>query len=144
MDQIILPQGLTYQKLYQINDQSIWFLAWVLKQRRCNPDFNQQILSDPFFIKRDYRANGQLDYLSIHKNGNLHGLSRGWRPNGQLSWEREWQNGLQDGIVREWHPNGQLMWKEHWQNDQLHGLDRGWYSDGQLVWEKEWQNGQLQ
>ena len=118
MYQIILPQGLTYEKLYQINEQNIWFLAWVLKQRRCNPDFNQQILSVPFTVIRKYRSNGQLQYLRSYQNCQLHGLYRGWY----------------------W--NGQLWYKDHWKNGQKHGLYRGWYSNGQLWWERVWQHGQ--
>ena len=119
MDQKQLSQGITYDKLYQQNNQNIWFLACVLKQRRCNPDFNQQILSVPFTIQREYWSNGQLDCLSIYQNGQLHGLSREWDPKGQLQWER------------------------HRQNGQLHGLSRGWDENGQLRWEREWQNGKL-
>ena len=145
MDQKKLPQGLTYEKLYQINDQSIWFLSWVLKQRRCNPGFNQQILSAPFTVGRIYRGNGQLDYLSSYKNEQQYGLERKWQwhPNGQLLWwESHWQNGQKDGLSRGWHRNGQLESDQEWQNGQLHGLSRGWHPNGQLSWEQHWQNGQ--
>ena len=111
-----LPKDMTYEKLYQINDQSIWFLAWVLKQRRCNPGFNQEILSTPFTVQREYRVNGQLDYLQCFKNGTKHGLSRQWDRNGQLWWEREWQNGQWHGLSRKWDRNGQLRWESDWKH----------------------------
>ena len=111
-----LPQGLTYQKLYQTN---IWFLAWVLKQRRCNPDFNRQILSTPFTVIRKYWSDGQLQFLCSFKNGQWHGVSRGWYRNGQLWWEGHWQNCQQHGLSRQWHPDGQLRLEEEWQNGQL-------------------------
>ena len=115
MDQKQLPQGLTYEKLYQ---QNIWFLAWVLKQRKCNPDFNQQILSTPFTIYRKYRSNGQLDYLRSYQNGQWHGLSRRWLSNGQLEWEHHWQHHQQPGLSRGWYRNGRLSWEERWQNSE--------------------------
>ena len=121
MEQNKLPQGLTYKKLYQINDQNMWFLAWVLKQRRCNPDFNQEILSAPFTVYRKYRSNGQLDYLISYKNGQRHGLSRGWHPSGQLWWEQEWQYGQKHGLARGWVSNGQLSWEQEWEQEWQHG-----------------------
>ena len=65
-----LPQDISYQKLYQINQlkQNIWFLAWVLKQRQCNPGFNQEILSVPFTVQRKYRSDGQLHCINCFKN----------------------------------------------------------------------------
>ena len=137
-----LTHGLTYEKLYRQNEQNIWFLAWVLKQRRCNPDFNQEILSAPFTVQREYLSNGQLDYLKSYKNCKTHGLSRIWHRNGQLSWETKWQNGLRDGLNRGWHRNGQLSWKDYWLHGQRHGFFRSWDSNGQLLWEEEWQTGQ--
>ena len=141
MNTKILPKDITYQKLYQINHQNIWLLAWVLKQRGCNPSFNQQILSAPFTIERDYRANGQLDHLISYKNGQGHGLDRQWDGNGQLWWESHWQNGQLHGLSRGWHRNGQLESDQEWQNGQRHGLSRGWYPNGQLWSEEHWQNG---
>ena len=146
MDQKKKPQGLTYEKLYQSqsipptwwqwilskiigkptpSSPNIWFLAWVLKQRQCNPDFNQQILSVPFFIERDYWSNGQLHYLRSYKNGKWHGLDRLWDRNGQLRCETEWQNGQRDGLSRGWYPNGQLQWEEDWQNGQKNRFSLG-------------------
>ena len=134
-----LPQGITYEKLYQ--GQNIWFLTWVLKHRGCNPGFNQEILSAPFTVQREYRANGQLDHLISYKNGQRQGLSRGWYSNGQLQSENHWKNGQQHGLTRLWYRNGQLRWEGNWQNGQLHGLSRGWHPNGQLRWERDWQNG---
>ena len=143
MDQKKLPRGLTYEKLCQPN-QNIWFLTWVLKQRGCNPDFNQEILSAPFTVRRQYWLNGQLYCLGCFKNGQPHGFDRGWHDNGQLQSENHWQNGLQDGFSRGWYSNGQLGGEEEWQNGQLHCLSRIWHRNGQLGWEAiEWQNGQL-
>ena len=141
MHQKKLPQGLTYDKLYQKNNQNIWFLTWVLKKRRCNPDFNQEILSAPFTVQRKYWSNGQLLYLTSYQNGQPHGLGRSWNENGQLWWEREWHNGQRHGLERWWSLNGKLSLEEHWQNGQRHGLDRAWFPNGQLRLEEHWQNG---
>ena len=108
-----LPPGLTYEKVYR---QNIWLLAWVLKQRRCNPDFNQEILSIPFTVQREYWSDGQLNFLKSYKNDLLHGLSRQWYENGKLYWEEEWQHGQLHGLSRKLDENGQLCWERVWQN----------------------------
>ena len=74
-----LLKNVTYEKLYQNDGQNIWFLAWILQQLHIRiPDFNQQILSVPFTVKRHYLPNGQLRKAVSQKNDYEHGILRTW------------------------------------------------------------------
>jgi len=161
-----LPQGSTLESLYQINNQSIWFLIWILKKNRFWSDLIKEVLEQPFAVKRAYLRSGRIYFLKTHKNNEDHGFYRGWYENGQLEWERYWKNGIQDGIqhgwysngqrsweyrykdslpngfVRKWCENGQLYREEHLKDGKLDGIQRGWYSNGQLASEIHWKNGQ--
>ena len=131
----------TLASLYQINNQSIWFLAWILKQNRLWPDLTKEVLETPFTVEINYWKNGQIYYVSIKKNNKYHGISRGWHENGQLRWVKHWKDGKEDGINCGWYENGQLCWEEYWKDGKEDGLECQWNENGQLYWEHHWKNG---
>ena len=160
-----LPKNTSLQDLYLEDDQTIWFLVWILKQSSpCDQYISQMILESPFQVIQDInllgwprqyiRKNGKLHGLShgwyrsgqlrieTHwKNGGKHGLDRGWYENDQLWYEKYWKNGGPDGPSRAWYPNGKLEYEHNWKNGVYHGPQRGWYDSGQLRIETHWKNG---
>ena len=108
-----LPKGITLASLYQINNQSVWFLILILKKNRFWPDLTREILEQPFAVKRAYRPNGRIHYLMTQKNNTIHGIYHKWYDNGHLGWEDHWKDGKLDGIQRGWYENGQLYREEH-------------------------------
>jgi len=116
-----LPGKFSLESLYQINDQSIWFLIWILKKERFWKDLTKEVLEEPFVMKREYWLGGQIQFIYIMKNDRQHGITRSWYENGQLYWEHHWKDGNQNGIQRCWRENGQLYlgtslerWKKRW------------------------------
>ena len=138
-----LSKGNTLESLYQISDQSIWFLIWILKQERFWPDLTREALEEPFIVSRGYYLSGQIHYLVTKKNNSRHGIQRFWYENGQLRWEENWKDGKEDGIQRFWHRNGQLYREERWKDGKQDGIQRGWHLNGQLRWEQYWKDGNL-
>ena len=163
-----LPQKTTLESLYQISDQSIWFLIWVLKKERLWPDLTKEVLKIPFTAKKGYYLiSNQKAFFMIKKHNKYHSIECGWFENGQLMWEHpwkdgkldgveralykngqlkmegHWKDGKQDGIYYEWYSNGQLHFELYWKNGKLDGVERVWYENGQLKMERHWVNGQL-
>jgi len=137
-----LPSGITLESLYQINNQSIWFLVWILKKEQFWSYIIREALEIPFTMKRGYLPNGQKLFLKIKKNNRLHSFHRCWHENGQLRGEIYWKDGHQDGIDHGWYENGQLQWESHWKNGKQVGIQRHWYENGQLEQEFNWKNGE--
>jgi len=136
-----LPGKFSLKSLYQINNQSIWFLIWILKKERFWKDLTKEVLEEPFVMKREYWLGGQIKFINTMKNYRTHGIERCWYENGQLRWEDHWKDGKQDGIQRGWHESGQLWWEEHWKDGKQDGIQRSWYENGQLRWEEYWKDG---
>ena len=137
-----LPNNISLADLYLEDNQTIWFLIWILKKAMpCDRYLSEIILETPFQVIQDKHFYGYPRQY-IQKNKKNHGLDRGWFLNGQLSEERHWKNGQKDGLESWWHHNSQLRWQRHWKNGQQDGLNRGWYLNGQLAWEEHWKNGQ--
>ena len=109
-----LPKGITLESLYQISEQSIWFLIWILKKNRFWSDLTRKALEEPFMVERDYSPNGQIHHLVIIKNYLGHGVYRSWYENGQISMEDHWKDGKLYGSERGWSSNGQLLWVNHY------------------------------
>ena len=136
-----LPNNIRLADLYLEDDQTIWFLIWILRKSGCDRYVGEIILEAPFQVfKETYNYKNSIVW--IEKNKKKHGPERGWRSNAQLHWERHWKNGQKDGLSRGWYQNGQLSLECHWKNGRKHGLDRGWYRNGQLWWKEHWKNGQ--
>ena len=122
------------------DDQTIWFLIWILKKAMpCDQYISQMILESPFQVIQDTFIEYSIKY--ILKNGQRHGLSRGQNENGQLEYEGYWKNEQLHGPSRGWYENGQLEYEHHWKNEELHGLSLEWYLNGQLWYETNWENG---
>jgi len=138
-----LPQGTTLESLYQINDQSIWFLIWILKKNRFWSDLIREILEDPFEVKRQYRLSGRIEHLFTYKNDMRHSTNRTWYRNGQLKWEDHWKDNTQHGISCWWFDNGHLCEKEHWKDGKQDGIQYSWRENGQLYWEQHWKDGKI-
>ena len=83
--------------------------------------------------------NGQLQYETDYKNGQIDGKSRAWYENGQLSYETDYKNGKIDGKSLVWRENGQLTYEKDYTNGQKDGKYLGWYDNGQ-GWHE---NGQI-
>jgi len=49
-----LPQGINLESLYQLSNQSIWFLIWILKKNRFWLDLTREVLEAPFTAERVY------------------------------------------------------------------------------------------
>ena len=129
----------TLESLYQISEQSIWFLIWILKKERFWPGLIRETLEEPFTAKRKYWPNGHIGEFWIKKcNNTYHGIYHYWYRNGQLEWERHWKNGKLDGTQRNWYINGQLWSERHWKNGEREGIQHGWYENGQLAYEEHW------
>ena len=136
-----LLKNTSLQDLYLEEDQTIWFLIWILKKAMpCDRYISQMILESPFQVIQD---NNWLGYPRqyILKNGQRHGQKRGWDVSGKFRYEQNWKNGLLYGLARGWHQNGQLHYEENWKNNRKHGLHRGWYNNGQLMYKRYWKNG---
>jgi len=136
-----LPDGNTLESLYQISDQSIWFLTWILKQKRFWPDLTRAVLEQPFTVERQYWSKGHICLIKTHKNYRRHGVHRNWYVNGQLFWEDYWKNGKPNGIRRRWYTNGQIQIEQYWKEGILDGIYRSWHDNGQPSWEQHWKNG---
>ena len=137
------PQGTTLESLYQINNQSIWFLIWILKKNRFWLDLIKEVLETPFTVKREYRPNGQIHYLVIQKNNKNHGIQRDWYSNGYLFWEKHWKDGKPDGFERGWYENKQLGSEKHWKDGKEDGIQRIWNVVGKLHSEHHCKNSQI-
>ena len=115
-----LPGGITLESLYQISDQSIWFLIWILKKIGFWSYLTKEALEAPFTVERIYWPNRQIrHFLRTKKNTRPHGIDRSWYENGQLYWEQHWKDGKKDGTSRRWNENGQLISKTYWKNGQF-------------------------
>jgi len=125
-----LPRKITLESMYKINDQSIWFLIWILKKENFWKDLTKEVLEEPFVMKREYFLSGQIKFIYIMKNDRQHGIERDWSESGQLWYEGHWKDGKRDGIHRGWYENGKLYWEEHWKDE-----------NGQLYWEHHWKDG---
>ena len=112
----VLPQGITWEFLYKINDQSVLFLIWILKKERFWSDLIKEVLEEPFTVMRTCWRNSRLVQLGTMKKKRAHGIFRGWYGNGQLCVESHWKDRLQNGMTRGWKGNGQLTWEEIWMN----------------------------
>ena len=123
----------TLESLYQISDQSIWFLIWILKKERFWKDLTREALEIPFTAIREYYwLNDQIKYIVIHKNYRNHGIYLEVYENGQLKCEDHWKDGKRNGIYNFWYKNGQLRWEHHWKDGKQNGIQRSWYENGQL------------
>jgi len=138
-----MPGKFSLETLYQINDQSIWFLIWILKKERFWKDLTKEVLEEPFVIKREYFLSGQIKFINTMKNDKYHSIYRSWYETGQLWWEEHWKDGKQDGIERSWYENGQLRWEEYWKDGKQDGIHRGWFESGQLWYEGHWKDGKI-
>jgi len=135
-----LPE-FSLKSLYQINNQSIWFLIWILKKERFWKDLTKEVLEEPFVMKREYWLGCQIKFVYTTKNNNIHGIFRSWYESGQLWHEGHWKDGKKDGIFRRWYENGQLSWEDHWKDGKRDGNRRRWYESGHLHWEQHWKDG---
>ena len=132
-----LPKNTSLQDLYLEEDQTIWFLIWILKKAMpCDRYISEIILETPFRVIRDKKSGIPRQY--ILKNGRQHGPDRWWYENRQLRYEMNWKNGEKHGQDRWWYMNGQVWYEWNWKNGQRHGLARGWYDTGQLRQETHW------
>ena len=135
-----LPKNTSLQDLYLEEDQTIWFLIWVLKQSSpCDQYISEMILESPFQVRQNTWVGYPRKY--ILKNGKKHGMERGWWENGQLRYESYWKNWEKHGMARGWYQNGQFRYEYHLENGQRHGPARGWDENGQLSYEENWKNG---
>jgi len=136
-----MPGKFSLETLYQINDQSIWFLIWILKKERFWKDLTKEVLEEPFVIKREYFLSGQIKFINTMKNYRTHGIERCWYKSGQLWYEGHWKDRKKDGNHHRWYENGQLHWEKHWKDGKQDGIYRGWHENGQLYWEQHWKDG---
>ena len=114
-----LSNNISLADLYLEDNQTIWFLIWILKKAMpCDRYLSEIILETPFQVIQDKHFYGYPRQY-IQKNKKNHGLDRGWFLNGQLEWEQHWINGQKNGASREWDENGQLILEQHWINGQL-------------------------
>jgi len=119
-----LPSNNTLESLYEINNQSIWFLIWILKKVRFWPDLIREALEEPFLVERMYWSNGQIRYVEPIKNNKVHGISRGWYKNGKIKWLSHMKDNKNHGKAYGWHENGHLAWEGRWKDDvPIHLLD---------------------
>ena len=110
-----LLKNTSLQDLYLEDDQTIWFLIWILKKTMpCDQYISEMILESPFQVIQENDFGNRRKY--IRKNGQRHGLLRGWYLNDQLWFENHWKNGLKHGLDRWWNDNGQLKYEENWEN----------------------------
>ena len=116
----------TLELLYQINNQSVWFLIWIFKKEKFWPDLTKEVLEIPFTVQRKYLLGGQIGSLQTLKNNKVHGTMRYWHANGQLKWEDNWKDGKKDGICRTWFSNGQLWWEHHWKDGKRESIWSRW------------------
>ena len=82
-----LLKNTSLQDLYLEEDQTIWFLIWILKKAMpCDRYISQMILEYPFQVTQGNDVWGYpIQY--IRKNGQPHGMARCWYKNGQLKYE---------------------------------------------------------
>jgi len=137
----VLPSGFTLESFYQISDQSVWFLIWILKKNRFWSDLTREVLENPFTVERNYWSNGQIKLVTTYKNDIFHGTDRSWYRNGQLECEDYWIDDSVHGISCWWYNNGQLFEKTHWKDGKKDGIQRVWYTNGKLQLEYYWKDG---
>jgi len=113
-----LPKGSTLESLYQINNQSIWYLIWILKKERFWSDLVQEVIEEPFTIDRRYYLHGQIGNIVIMKNNKKHSVCRGWYKNGQIWWENYWKDHNLNDVSRSWCENGELHDEHQWKNGE--------------------------
>ena len=128
-----LPGGITLESLYQLSNQSIWFLIWILKKNRFWSDLTREVLEAPFTVRRYYLSNRQKHFIEMTKNKQYYSIYRGWYKDGQLRWEEYWKDGNRNGIMREWYIDGKLKHESHWKDGHIKGISREWCIDGQLI-----------
>ena len=130
----------TLESLYQINDQSIWFLIWIFKKNRFWKDLTKEVLEEPFMVERCYFSNGQIEYLVIRKNNRIHGIYRTWREDAQLLGESNWKDGMKHGIDRYWYwtmnRSIQILKEDYWQDGEPYNIERSWDENGNWVHQK--------
>jgi len=69
-----LPCGITLKSLYQISNQSIWFLIWILKKDRFEQYLIREALETPFRVEKDYWPSAKIVYFKILKNNRKHSV----------------------------------------------------------------------
>ena len=114
-----LPHGIALSSLYQTNNQSMWFLIWILKKTRFWPDLTREALEAPFTLRKsNWFPGNQIKSLKIFKNEKVHQVYV-WYINGKLCSETNWKYGKKNGSCRIWHENEQLNYEEYWKNGIL-------------------------
>ena len=137
----VLPQGITLELLYQINDQSVWFLIWILKKRKFWPDLTREVLETPFTVEKGYLPSAGIKYLFISQINKMYNIHCGWYENGQLRFKNYWKNNKSHGIQSSWYENGQLMRESSWKDGVQDGIEYFWDRNGRVVSEYHWIDG---
>ena len=78
------------------------------------------------------RSDGTVFFISIYKNGCLHGPSRAYFHDGVLASERWFYNGQAHGRSVEYAPSGQMLSRKGYYQGQLEGECFRWHPNGKL------------
>jgi len=137
-----LPRETTLEYLYQISDQNIWFLMWILKKIRFWSDLAREVLEAPFIVHREYHDNGQKKLLYISKNEptaklpDIMGIFFRM-PAENVSIE---YNEKRHGCYTKWDSGGELITKSYWKNGKHHGEEHIWQNGNKIAYHN-WKNG---
>ena len=120
-----LPEDVGLANLYLEEDQTIWFLLWILRKCGCDRYLSQMILEVPFQINEIYISD-RIFREYIVKYNMKHGVERVFYLTGGLHSEDYWKDGVKHGNIRYFEPNGKIRLKCEIKNGLIDGKKKVW------------------
>ena len=94
-------------------------------------------------LKTSYYQNGNIEYESEYRNGNLHGVTKYWDESENLISEATYSNGKLHGLWTSYFSGGRVKSIVNYYYGQKHGNEEVFYDNGQLQSLKEYKEGQV-
>ena len=94
-------------------------------------------------LKMSYYQNGNIEYESEYKNGNLHGVTKYWDESENLISEATYSNGKLHGLWTSYFSGGSVKSKINYYYGQKHGNEELFYDNGQLQSLTEYKEGEV-
>ena len=94
-------------------------------------------------LKTSYYQNGNIEYESEYRNGNLHGVTKYWDESENLISEATYSNGKLHGLWTSYFSGGSVKSIVNYYYGQKHGNEEFFYDNGQLQSLKEYKEGEV-
>ena len=94
-------------------------------------------------IKTTYYQNGNIEYKSEFKNGDLDGITKYWDKSENLISEATYSNGKLHGLLLSYFSDGTVKSRVNYYYGQKHGNEEFFYDNGQLQSLTEYEEGEV-